>query len=124
MSVLSGLCHGSLLALLVAVGKDLLAAHMLGLKSPETLFFLSLLFEKGLLHELLISLVKDSILLLLIEALEVIGLDTMCSEHGLLGCGVLCHEIVCHGVAELSSLLLGPVLSLSHLSIALFLSEQ
>jgi hypothetical protein len=38
--------------------------------------------------------VEDSVLLLLVEALEVVGLHAVGREHALLSLGVLGHEVV------------------------------
>jgi len=49
MGVLGGLGHRALLALHVPIVEHLLAAHMLLLDGPESLFFLSLSLEELLL---------------------------------------------------------------------------
>jgi hypothetical protein len=58
------------------------------------LFFLALLLKKGLLNDLLITLMQNGCLLLIIQALKVIGLDSVRSQHGSHGIRVLSHEIV------------------------------
>jgi hypothetical protein len=77
MSVLRGLSIGSLLALKVAVIDDLQASVVLLLEGPEALLLLSLLLKKGLLDDLLVSLVKNGGLLLVVESLKVIRLNTV-----------------------------------------------
>ena len=65
------------LAFVLAVGEDLLAAQVLLLLSEQT-FGISLLFTRhlGLTH-LHLTLIHNSLLLLGVHALEVVGLDTM-----------------------------------------------
>lgn len=64
------------------------------LEGPEALLLLlSLLFHFGLAH-LLGALVENRVLLLLVQALEVVGLHAVLGEHALLGRGVLGHEVV------------------------------
>lgn len=64
------------------------------LEGPEALLLLlSLLFHVGLAH-LLGALVENRVLLLLVQALEVVGLHAVLGEHALLGRGVLGHEVV------------------------------
>lgn len=81
MSVLSGFSIGSLLALEVAVIDDLQASVVLLLEGPEALLLLSLLLEKGLLDDLLVTLVKNGGLLLVVESLKVIRLDAVRCKH-------------------------------------------
>jgi hypothetical protein len=81
MSVLSGFSIGSLLALEVAVIDDLQASVVLLLEGPEALLLLSLLLEKGLLDDLLVTLVKNGGLLLIVESLKVIRLDAVRCKH-------------------------------------------
>jgi hypothetical protein len=96
---------------------------VLQLECPQPLFLLSLSLKECLLDDLLITLVKDSRLLLIVEALEVVGLDSVRSQHRLLGGWVLGHEIIGLSVIHLMCLLVGPVLPLSQLGIPLLLSE-
>ena len=65
------------LAFVLAVGEDLLAAQVLLLLSEQT-FGISLLFTRhlGFTH-LHLALIHNSLLLLGVHALEVVGLDTM-----------------------------------------------
>jgi len=51
------------------------------LECPEPVFLLSLSLEECLLNDLLVTLVKDGRLLLIIEALEVVGLDSVRGQH-------------------------------------------
>jgi len=94
MSILCCLSHASLFALEVTVVDDLETSELLLLLSPKALFFLALLFKKGLLNDLLITLMQDSCLLLIIQALKVIGLDSVRSKHRSHSIRVLSHEIV------------------------------
>jgi hypothetical protein len=94
MSVLGGLSHCTLFALEVTVIDDLKTSMMLLLHSPETLFFLSLLLEERLLNNLLIALMKNGSLLFVIKTLEVVGLNTMRSQHGGHGSWVLSHKVI------------------------------
>ena len=65
------------LAFVLAIGEDLLAAQVLLLLSEQT-FSISLLFTHhlGLTH-LHLTLIHNSLLLLGVHALEVVGLDTV-----------------------------------------------
>lgn len=67
---------------------------MLGLESPEGLLVLLALLHHRLLGALLGALVQDGVLLLLVESLEMVRLNSVGSEHGLFSSGVLSHEIV------------------------------
>ena len=84
---------------------------------------LSLLLEEGLLDDLLVTLVKDGRLLLVVEALEVVGLDSVRGQHRLLGGRVLGHEIIGQSKIHLMGLLVRPVLPLSQLGVTLLLGE-
>ena len=81
MSVLCGLSIRSLFALEVAVVDDLQASVVLLLEGPQALLLLSLLLEKGLLDDLLVTLVKNGGLLLVVESLKVIRLDSVRCKH-------------------------------------------
>ena len=96
---------------------------MIQLDCPQPLFLLSLPLEECLLDELLVSLVRDGRLLLIIEALEVVGLDSVRSQHRLLGGRVLGHEIIFQSEIHLMCLLVGSVLPLPQLGIPLLLGE-
>ena len=61
VSLLGRLCHGSLLALQVAVSYNLKSAVMLLLFCPQPLFFLSLFLHECLLDQLLITLLKRNL---------------------------------------------------------------
>ena len=65
------------LAFVLAIGEDLLAAQVLLLLSEQT-FGICLLFTRhlGFTH-LHLALIHNSLLLLSVHALEVVGLDTM-----------------------------------------------
>jgi len=67
---------------------------VLGLESPEFLLVLLALLHQFLLSTLLGALVQDGVLLLLVESLEMVGLDSVGSEHGHFSLRVFSHEIV------------------------------
>lgn len=81
MSVFCGLSIGSLFALEVAVIDHLQASVVLLLEGPEALLLLSLLLEKRLLDDLLITFMKNGGLLLVVESLKVIRLDAVRCKH-------------------------------------------
>ena len=54
---------------------------MLLLRGPQTLLLFSLLLEQMLLDQLLVALVEDSRLLLIVQSLEVVRLDSVRSQH-------------------------------------------
>jgi hypothetical protein len=111
-----------LLSLEVAIVNDLQASHVLLLNSPETLLFLSLLFEELLLNQLLVSLMKNGGLLFIIKTLEVIGLHSVRGQHRGHGGRVFSHQVMSQGIFDLMSFLLSPVDSLFQFSISFFLS--
>jgi len=124
MGVFSGLGHSSLLALHVSIIEHLLPADVLLLDGPQSLLLFPLLLEQALFYKLLVSLVEDGLLLIRVESLEVIGLNTVRGKHGLLCGWVFCHEIVSSCVEEFLGFLLGPVESLLHLCVSLLFGEQ
>jgi hypothetical protein len=67
--------------------------------------------------------VKDGRLLLIVEALEVVGLDSVRGKHRLLIGRVLGHEFIGQSEIHLMSLLVDPVLPLPQLGIPLLLGE-
>ena len=82
--LLSGTCSiGNLseLALVLTVSKHLLSTKMLLLLSPHSFSVLLLLLGHLGLTELHAALVHHSTLLLIVEALEVVRLDTVGSKH-------------------------------------------
>ena len=79
--LLRRLCHRPLLPLQVVVINDLKASVVLLLECPEPVFLFSLPLEECLLDDLLVTLVKDGRLLLIIETLEVVGLDSVRGQH-------------------------------------------
>jgi len=83
-------------ALILTVGKKLLASEVLLLEGPKII----LLFLACLKHFVILNLegtlMHDSGLLLGGETLEAIGLNAVGCESALLRHGVLGHEIVCH----------------------------
>ncbi len=64
---------------------------------------------------------KDGRLLLSVEALEMVRLYSVRGKHANFSGRVLSHQIVSKSIVDLMSLLLSPVNSLPHISIALFL---
>jgi hypothetical protein len=93
------------------------------LKGPQTLLLFALLFQERLLDNLLIALMENGSLLLSIESLEVIRLNTMGCKHGGHCGGILSHQVVSESILKLVLLLIVPVLTLLKLIITLFLSE-
>ena len=88
--------HGNLASLLLhlAVVQHLLPAQLLLLQSPQALLLLlGVALHLGLAN-LLGALVQDRVLLLLVEALEVVGLHAVRGQHRLLRRRVLSHEVV------------------------------
>lgn len=69
----------------------------------------------------MVSLVEDGALLLIIEAFEVVGLDSVRSQHRGHGSWVFSHQIVSVSILKLMSLLVQPVLSCLELQIAFLL---
>ena len=113
----------TLLLLQLTIGEDLLSAKVLLLEGPQSLFFLLCVLEHlGFLH-LESSLMHDRILLLLGESLEVVRLDTVGGQHGLLSGWVLSHEIVVEGKVLLVASLVLHLGLVGGLSISLFLGE-
>ena len=100
---------------------DLKASVVLLLQCPEPVFLLSLSLKKCMLNELLVALVKNGRLLLIIETLEVVGLDSVRGQHRLLGGRVLRHEVIRQSEIHLMCLLVGPVLPLPLLGVPLLL---
>lgn len=98
MRLLGRLSHGPLLPLKIAVVDHLETSHVLLLRGPQALLVLSLLLEEMLLDQLLVALVEDSRLLLIVQSLEVVRLDSVRSQHRGHGCRVLSHQIVRQGV--------------------------
>jgi hypothetical protein len=123
VSLFGWLGHAALLSLEITVVNDLKAAHMLLLKGPQTLLLFALFFQERLLDNLLIALMENGGLLLSIETLKVIGLNTVgCKHWGHCG-GVFSHQVVSESVLKLVLLLIVPVLALLKLIITLLLSE-
>ena len=94
------LCDHPLVSLVLPVGQHLLSPQVLLLESPESLGFLVIFVCNFLFLNLLVSLVQNFSLLLCVEALEVVWLHSMVSEHRLLSLGVLSHEVMVQGVVH------------------------
>ena len=94
---------------------------MLLLHGPHTLFIKELFLLHFCLAHLHLTLVHNFSRLLGIHALEVVGLDAMGSQHGLLSSGVLGHEVVGVGVVDVSLSLKLLVCALSKITVPLLL---
>ena len=73
--------HLSQLALVLAIGQNLLATQVLLLERPHALLVLLLLASHLGFLDLKLALVEDGLLLLLVHSLEVVGLDTVWRQH-------------------------------------------
>ena len=115
---------GTKTSLLGSISEHLLASLMLKLQSIKLLLFgFLLLHELGLfdLHSLL---EVHLILLGLREALEMVRLDAVRSQHGHLGLLVLRHKVVIIRVVDLVLLLAAPYFMLHKFALSLFLGEH
>ena len=83
-----------------------------------------MLLLKVLLSHLHLSLIENSLSFLLVEALEMVWLDSVRSEHAHFGGRVLSHEISVVGVLDLSSFKLFAMGVFSSFSIFNFLHEH
>lgn len=128
LSGLDSLGNHSLLPLHFAVGKDLLSSKMLLLQSPQLFLFSLCFLQHFLFVQLLVSFVQDCLPLLLVKALEVVGLDSVGSQHRLLSGWVLGHEVVVLSEVNLVSgleqfiaavFVVGVTLVLSHLGVGI-----
>ena len=111
------------LALVLAISKDLLPAHVLLLLGPHTLSILLLLLGHLCLSHLHLTLVHDGSFLTFVHALEVVRLDSVGGEHRCLSCRVLSHEIMVVSVVHIGGGLQLLVVALGKVSIALLLCE-
>lgn len=84
-----------------AVREHLLSAQRFLLQSPKALFLLLRLLGHLVLPNLLGALVQHLLLLLLVEALEVVGLYTVGRKHRLLRGRVLSHKVGRGSVGDL-----------------------
>lgn len=116
-------CNLSKFALVLAVGKHLLSAQAFLLKSPEALLILLLLFGHLSFLHLHLALVHNLRPLLHVHALEMVRLDAVGSEHGLLRGRVLRHEVVIVSVVNVSARLELLVRTLRVISVALLLRK-
>ena len=105
---------------MLAIGKDLLAAQVLLLLSPEAVGILLVLAGHLGLTDLHVALVHDIGRLLCIKALEVVRLDAMRGQHGLLSCRVFGHEVVSISIVNISASLKLFIGTLGGISVALF----
>ena len=108
---------------MLTVGQYLLSTEVLLLHGPHLLLILLLLFRHLSLLHLQCALIHDLLSLASVHALEMVGLDAVRRQHGLLCCGVLSHEVVGVGVSNISGRLKLLVRGLRSISIALFLGE-
>ena len=83
-----------------AVREHLLSAQRFLLQSPKTLFLLLGLLNHLVLPNLLGALMQHVLLLLLVEALEVVGLYAVRRKHRLLSGWVLGHKVGCRSVSN------------------------
>ena len=88
------LLHSAKLPLCLSISKHLLTAHVLSLEGPEVFLFFLGLSKHLVVVYLEGTFVHDGGLLFWSQSLEVIGLYSVSSKHGLLSSGVFCHEIV------------------------------
>ncbi len=120
----TGACSDlSELALVLAVGKNLLPAQVLLLHGPLALFLLLHLLLHFCLSQLQASLVHDLSLFLSIESFEVVGSDTVLREHALFAGRVLNHEVVVRSACHIGLSLELLVCALSVISVTLLLCE-
>ena len=108
---------------MLTVGQYLLSTEVLLLHGPHLLLILLLLFRHFSLLHLHCALIHDLLSLASVHALEMVGLDAVRRQHGLLCCGVLSHEVVGVGVSNISGSLKLLVSSLRSISIALLLGK-
>ena len=111
----------SMLSLVLAVSKNLLAAEVLLLHGPEALLFLLRSLRHFCLFQLQVALEHNRVFLLLVESLEVVRFDTVRSKHGLFSLRVLSHEVVVIGVLDVSAGLKFLVVAGSQVSVSLLL---
>ena len=83
------------------VVKNLLTSKLFLLECPKALLFFNHCAAHLSLTDLLGALMHNIITLVLVQALEVVGLHAVRSQHGLLSGGVLSHEVVVKGVVLL-----------------------
>lgn len=108
---------------MLAIGKDLLAAKVLLLLGPETVSILFVLLGHGSLADLHVALVHNGRCLLSIEALEVVWLDTVRCQHGLLSGRVFSHKVVLISVVNISASLQLFIGTLGGVSVTLLFRE-
>ena len=108
---------------MLTIGKDLLAAQVLLLLGPETVSVLFVLLGHGGLADLHVALVHNGRCLLGIEALEVVWLDTVRCQHGLLSGRVLSHEVVLICILNIGASLQQFIGALGSVSVTLLFRE-
>lgn len=106
-----------------AIGKQLLSAHVLQLQSFKTILFLVSVFQKLLLANLLSALMQNSILLLLVQALEMVRFDTVSRQHRLFSGGVLGHQVMRKGELLFGGSIVLQVLVMFGIAATLFFGE-
>lgn len=121
MSLLHSLSHCPQLALSLSISQHLHSTHLFLLHRPQSVFLFLLFFNHILFNELLVPFIQNDSLLLIIESLEVIRLDSVVSKHRLHGGRVLSHHIVTIRVVQFISFLISPVISLLQVLVSLFL---
>ena len=111
------------LALVLAVGQNLLPPQVLLLHRPHALLVRLLLAKHLGLLDLHLTLIHDLLSLSSIHSLKVVWLDTVRCQHGLLSGGVLRHEVVIVGVVHVCRCLQLLIVALRDVSIALLLRK-
>jgi len=104
----------------LSISNNLLATHWFLLHSIQFVLIDTLLLHHGLFFDLLWSLKVNLVSLSLIEAFEMIWLNSMWCQHAHLGLWVLCHEIVIISKMDFSLVLISPNLMLIEFSLFLF----
>ena len=94
MHFLVTLSNLPLVPLQLPVFEDLLPPHVFLLHSPQLVFILLLLLHHFSLLQLLLPLVLDRLDLVRSQALEVVRLHSVGSEHRHSGVPVFCHEVI------------------------------
>jgi hypothetical protein len=122
MCLLGRFSYHSLLPLHLSVIQYLHSSHLLLLQGPQLLLLFFLLLHHLLFFELLFPFVHNITLLLIIESLEVIRLNTVIGQLRLSGGWVLGHEIIGQCVVSLMILLIKPIFFLFRILVSLLLS--
>ena len=92
----------------LSISNNLLATHWLQLHSVQLVLVVALFLHQRLLFDLLWSFKVNLILLFLIEAFEMIWLNSMVSKHANFSLRIFSHQIVIVSEFNFSFLLSGP----------------